>query len=188
MYYTVVPREKRQRRNIFNNVSRYETFLRKVVGIGIALWLRHKMVVNTLETSLFLLADTYSSQLHISLLLSVFVFFFRYIQCIYIYTYIHRSLFTFGSHAGASGTRNFITTWKFRSFAESANVARNVLRFNLIYNEKSKESVGPADFLIFVGRFGSYKTWTPCRFISRLLIKLPPKFQDVCGSCYPTLL
>jgi len=54
MYYTMVLGKKRQRRNIFNNVSRYETFLRKVVGIGIALWLRQKTVVNTLETSLFL--------------------------------------------------------------------------------------------------------------------------------------
>lgn len=65
-------------------------------------------------------------------------------MCIYAY----RSFFTSGSHVGASG--NFITTSKFRSFAESANVTRDGLRFNPIYNEKSKGSVGLADFSIFV--------------------------------------
>lgn len=168
MYYTVVHGEKRQWRNIFNNVSRYETFLRKVVGIGIALWLRQKTVVN-IGNEFVPLADTYSSRLHISLSFSLFLSLSRYIQCICIYT----DLSLRGSHIGASGTRNFITASKFRSFAESANVTRDVLRFNPIYNEKSKGSV---DFSIFVGRFGSYsyKTWTPRRFISRLLIKLRP--------------
>lgn len=48
--------ERRQWRNIFNNVSRYETFLRKVVGIGIARWIWQspKFHANTLEMSLFL--------------------------------------------------------------------------------------------------------------------------------------
>lgn len=160
MYYTVVHGEKRQRRNIFNNVSRYETFLRKVVGIGIALWLRQKTVVN-IGNEFVPLADTYSSRLHISLSLSPSLFFSlsRYIQCIY------TDLSLRGSHIGASGTRNFITASKFRSFAESANVTRDVLRFNPIYNEKSKGSV---DFSIFVGRFGSYsyKAWTPVYIVS----------------------
>lgn len=47
---------RRQWCNIFNNVSRYETFLRKVVGIGIARWIwqNTKFHANTLEMSLFL--------------------------------------------------------------------------------------------------------------------------------------
>lgn len=56
-----------------------------------------------------------------------------------VYVYIHTDLsLHLAAMVGASGTRNFITTLKFRSFAESANVTRDVLRFNPIYNEKSK--------------------------------------------------
>ena len=128
-----------------------------------------------------------SLSLSLSLFLSVFFFLSRYIQCIYAY----RSFFTSGSHVSGSGMRNFITTSKFRSFAESANVTRDGLRFNPIYNEKSKGLVGLADFSIFVWRFCSYayKSWTPHRFISRLLIKLRThKVPTNVWKLYPTLL